>query len=165
MESGTKSFGVRLRGLIEKKGETVAQFSERYGIGESQAFNWLKLQKPPPAKHWQRISDYFGVSESYVITGTPDVPFALIREPEDYRVSGSEQDRELGAPTDKKQAMINPRHAAAPQQPNRSDIEEHVRKYLDLAEKIPGGITLAYYEIKEAIPLKKMQSRQEDVAP
>lgn len=70
MESQSNNFGARLRGMIERKGVTIARFSSDLGIGESQAFNWLKAQKPPPSKHWGRLCNYFGVSESYLLTGT-----------------------------------------------------------------------------------------------
>lgn len=69
MELPQNNFGARLRGMIERKGITIGRFSADLGIGESQAFNWLKSATPPPAKHWSRLCDYFGVTQPYLIAG------------------------------------------------------------------------------------------------
>lgn len=72
MDPAQNNFGPRLHALVERKGVTIAQFAHDVKIGESQAFNWFKLSKPPLAKHWPKLCNYFGVSESYLITGIPD---------------------------------------------------------------------------------------------
>lgn len=74
VEQSLSNFGVRLRALIERKGVTIAQFAADFGLGESQAFNWLKRDRPPLAKHWPKLAQYFGVSEGYIATGTPQNP-------------------------------------------------------------------------------------------
>lgn len=58
--------------MIERKGITLAEFAAQYGLGESQLFNWLKRDEPPLAKHWPKLAGFFGVSVSYIVSGTPD---------------------------------------------------------------------------------------------
>jgi transcriptional regulator with XRE-family HTH domain len=66
------NFGLRLRSLIERKGVPITQFAQDVGITETSAHNWLNQAHPPLAKHWPKLAEYFGVSASYVATGTPE---------------------------------------------------------------------------------------------
>lgn len=72
MEPESNNFGVRLRSMVAAKGATVGQFCLAMEIGESQAFNWFKREKPVPPKYWGKLSEYFGVSEAYLLTGIPE---------------------------------------------------------------------------------------------
>lgn len=71
MEIETRNFGDRLRTLIEQKRESNREFADRYGITESQLYNWLKREAPPLHKHWQKLATYFGCPVDHIAYGSP----------------------------------------------------------------------------------------------
>lgn len=71
MENLSNNFGERLRHLIAVKGESQGEFAKRYGIAQSQLYNWLKREAPPLPKHWNLLASYFGVPREYVAFGAP----------------------------------------------------------------------------------------------
>jgi hypothetical protein len=158
MEYNDKFFGVRLRAMIDDKKETVAEFAVNYGIGESQAFNWVKLQKPPPAKHWSKLSKYFGVSEHYLVTGiaSPE-PFGLVEEtPAEYRKSGSLEAGGIIRRPASNAPMLNPRHAPRPPEPTPQQCLDHFHAYLKQAEHRTGGLGHTWIELQKHFPLESI---------
>ncbi len=78
--------------MIEGKGLSIAAFARSYGITQSQLFNWLKSDKPPPIKHWVPLSDYFGVPESYLVSGILEPEIGLVAEGLDDYAKEAERD-------------------------------------------------------------------------
>ncbi len=168
LDSSANSFGLRFRALLEEKRIEPTEFARSYGIARSTVFNWLKSETPPLAKHWTKLAKFFGVEERYLITGSPERPRHLDsgsnrHDLSRYRKTGSSSDSHGIEDAGKDRAMLHPKHSVVPPDPTRTQIEDHVRAYLDLAEQVPGGIALAYYEVKEALPIKRMQQRIEEV--
>lgn len=73
MEPRTTNFGARLRSLIDRKGITIVQFAKQFPLSESNLHKWLKRSAPPLEKHWPKLASFFGVSESYIAYGTPNL--------------------------------------------------------------------------------------------
>jgi hypothetical protein len=55
--------------------------------------------------------------------------------------------------------QLEPHYAPKPPAVSRAQIEDYVRRYLDLAEQVPGGIEHTFIELTEALPIEKMRRR------
>jgi transcriptional regulator with XRE-family HTH domain len=135
------NFGTRLRSLIQRKGVTISQFARDCELGESQAYNWLKQETPPLAKHWARLADYFGVSTEYIATGIPGKVEIHHRDP--FTVEES-------SPAN---AHIVERRSSV------QDCQVLVRMVFSKAAEIPGAFDIVYSEL--ALLLKRLKDMTE----
>lgn len=82
----------------------------------------------------------------------------------DYRKSGSSVAGAGGAGAASTSRMVQPGFQPPRAVPTRTDVEAYLKEYLDLAERVPGAVQNAYFEITEALSLEKIRRRAEQEA-
>ena len=163
VESNSNYFGARLRHLIEEKGLGVDDFARTYGISQSQAFNWLKRDDAPLAKHWKPLAQFFGVSETFLVSGAPEklesakivaeqaIFYDAVRtDPHGIRPGLLRKDR----------VQINPAHQPRPPEPTPQACIDYFLTYLKAAEHAPGGVGFAWRTLQKHFPLDEFEPQQ-----
>ena len=166
MEPHPGNFGVRLRGLIEGKGLSLVQFAQAYGIAESQLHLWLKRDTPPLAKHWPRLAEFFGVSEGFIVSGTPA---KSERAPEMFRETLGERPqapyvssgvaRTSGEDANRRMELAA--RFASVREPTYDQCLMYFSAYLEEAARTPGGLGHAWVELNKHFPLAQLHNVQD----
>ena len=130
-------FTANFRRLRHERGETLRDIAAAVGAGLGTVQAWDN-GSVPHAPRLKRLADHFGVpvialTQRSVLSGS-----CVAGEPEARSV------------------------AEARAEPTRAEIESRLKKFLDVAEKVPGG--LGYASVQVALHLRPEQIRELDPA-
>ena len=125
------------------------------GIARSTLFNWLKSETPPPAKHWQRIAGALHTSVPYLVSGALGGP----EKPDVVQVAEGSASR-VPLPGDYPM-RITPGHEPTAREPTRAQIAAYVERYLDQAQRTPGGLGHAWFQIRKHLDLAELKRMEE----
>ena len=143
LDSRRNNFGPRLRALIEQSDVSFEDFWRTLGISRATLFNWLKRDDPPPSTiHREKLVSFFDQPADYILFGA---------------VQKSKTD--VIRMAHKQRVPINPSY------PTRPEIDAFIKSYLDVAEKVPGGLAHAYIELTSALQIEKLKRSLENQPP
>lgn len=162
MEAISNNFGHRLRRLLATKGETHGEFAARYGITESQLYNWFKRQEPPLPKHWDRLAKHFGVTREEIAFGAKvisDTPLSAVHEKQaPYGDPTPPSAATLSPPTSPRRPVeLAPTYRLPAETPSEKQCLEYMAAYLAAGRQVPGAAAATWLELQEKFPLARWQ--------